>query len=119
MYRGPREDIQWNVDPMKMVNIGANYSILKGKGNINLRVNDIFNDMRFKFNSERPFVQNGRFKWESRTAYIGFNYRFGGGKTKLVPENNVIIMKSKEAEASCSITFLYYLKTKLNTSFLF
>ncbi|KAF9658091.1 TonB-dependent receptor [Tenacibaculum mesophilum] len=82
MYRGPREDIQWNVDPMKMVNIGANYSILKGKGNINLRVNDIFNDMRFKFNSERPFVQNGRFKWESRTAYIGFNYRFGGGKNK-------------------------------------
>lgn len=82
MYRGPREDIQWNVDPMKMVNIGANYSILKGKGNINLRVNDIFNDMRFKFNSERPFVQNGRFKWESRTAYIGFSYRFGGGKNK-------------------------------------
>ncbi|CAM1357146.1 TonB-dependent receptor domain-containing protein [Tenacibaculum ascidiaceicola] len=82
MYRGPREDIQWNVDPMKMVNIGANYSILKGKGNITLRVNDIFNDMRFKFNSERPFVQNGRFKWESRTAYIGFNYRFGGGKNK-------------------------------------
>jgi len=82
MYRGPREDIQWDVDPMKMVNIGANYTILKGKGNINLRVNDIFNDMRFKFNSERPFVQNGRFKWESRTAYIGFNYRFGGGKNK-------------------------------------
>ncbi|REH52479.1 outer membrane receptor protein involved in Fe transport [Tenacibaculum gallaicum] len=82
MYRGPREDIQWNVEPMKMVNVGANYSILKGKGNINFRVNDIFNDMRFKFNSERPFVQNGRFKWESRTAYIGFNYRFGGGKNK-------------------------------------
>ena len=82
MYRGPREDIQWNVEPMKMVNLGANYSILKGKGNINFRVNDIFNTMRFKFNSERPFVQNGRFKWESRTAYIGFNYRFGGGKNK-------------------------------------
>ena len=82
MYRGPRKDIQWDVDPMKMVNIGANYSILKGKGDINLRVNDIFNTMRFKFDSTRPFVQNGRFKWESRTAYIGFNYRFGGGKNK-------------------------------------
>ncbi|RLJ99706.1 outer membrane beta-barrel family protein [Tenacibaculum discolor] len=82
MYRGPRKDIQWDVEPMKMVNLGANYSILKGKGNINFRVNDIFNTMRFKFNSERPFVQNGRFKWESRTAYIGFNYRFGGGKNK-------------------------------------
>ena len=38
--------------------------------------------MRFKFDSTTPFVQNGRFKWESRTAYIGFNYRFGGGKNK-------------------------------------
>ncbi|TDQ29860.1 TonB-dependent receptor domain-containing protein [Tenacibaculum caenipelagi] len=82
MYRGPRKDIQWDVDPMKMVNIGANYSILKGKGDINFRVNDIFNTMRFKFDSTRPFVQNGRFKWESRTVYIGFNYRFGGGKNK-------------------------------------
>ncbi|CAM1346681.1 TonB-dependent receptor domain-containing protein [Tenacibaculum crassostreae] len=82
MYRGPREDIQWNVKPMKMVNLGANYSILKGKGNLTFRVNDIFNTMRFKFDSTRPFVQNGRFKWESRTTYIGFNYRFGGGKNK-------------------------------------
>ncbi|WGH77058.1 outer membrane beta-barrel family protein [Tenacibaculum tangerinum] len=82
MYRGANEDIQWNVAHMKMVNLGANYSILKGKGDLNFRVNDIFNTMRFKFDSERPFVQNGRFKWESRTAYIGFNYRFGGGKNK-------------------------------------
>ncbi|MGB0891479.1 MAG: TonB-dependent receptor domain-containing protein [Flavobacteriaceae bacterium] len=82
MYRGPREDIQWNAKEMKMVNLGANYSILKGKGNLSFRVNDIFNTMQFKFDSERPFVQNGRFKWESRTAYIGFNYRFGGGKNR-------------------------------------
>ncbi|OSY88213.1 hypothetical protein WH52_05365 [Tenacibaculum holothuriorum] len=82
MYRGPRKDIQWDVDPMKMVNIGANYSILKGKGNITFRVNDIFNDMRFQFESERPYAQNGRFKWESRTTFLGFNYRFGGGKNK-------------------------------------
>ncbi|CAL2103313.1 TonB-dependent receptor [Tenacibaculum sp. 190130A14a] len=82
MYRGPVKDIQWDVDPMKMVNIGANYSVLKGKGNITFRVNDIFDTMRFKFNSETPFVQNGRFKWESRTTYLGFNYRFGGGKNK-------------------------------------
>lgn len=82
MYRGPREDIQWDVEPMKMVNVGANYAVLKGKGNITLRVNDIFNDMRFKFNSARPFAQSGRFKWESRNTFIGFNYRFGGGKNK-------------------------------------
>ncbi|CAM1340488.1 TonB-dependent receptor domain-containing protein [Tenacibaculum amylolyticum] len=82
MYRGAVEDIQWKVDPMKMVNLGANYSVFKGKGNLTFRVNDIFNTMQFQFNSDRPFTQNGRFKWESRTAYIGFNYRFGGGKNK-------------------------------------
>ncbi|TCI85269.1 outer membrane beta-barrel family protein [Tenacibaculum sp. M341] len=82
MYRGAQEDIQWKTDPMSMVNLGANYTVLKGKGNLTFRVNDIFNTMRFQFNSSNPFVQNGRFKWESRTAYIGFNYRFGGGKNK-------------------------------------
>lgn len=82
MYRGPRKDIQWDVEPMRMVNLGANLSVFKRKGNLTFRVNDIFNTMRFKFNSTTPFVQNGRFKWESRTAYIGFNYRFGGGKNR-------------------------------------
>lgn len=82
MYRGAQKDIQWKVEPMKMVNIGANYSVLKGKGNLTFRVNDIFNTMQFQFQSSNPFVQNGRFKWESRTAYLGFNYRFGGGKNK-------------------------------------
>ena len=82
MYRGSVEDIQWKVDPMKMVNLGANYSVFEGKGNIIFRVNDIFNTMQFQFASDNPFTQNGRFKWESRTAYLGFNYRFGGGKNK-------------------------------------
>ncbi|CAL2090546.1 TonB-dependent receptor domain-containing protein [Tenacibaculum sp. 190524A02b] len=82
MYRGANKDIQWEVDPMAMVNLGANYSVFKGKGNITFRVNDIFNTMKFQFNSTNPFTQNGRFKWESRTTYIGFNYRFGGGKNK-------------------------------------
>ena len=38
--------------------------------------------LRFSFNSENPFVQNGKFFWESRTAFLGFNYRFGGGKNR-------------------------------------
>ena len=82
MYRGSVQDIQWKVDPMKMVNLGANYSVFKGKGNLTFRVNDIFNTMQFQFASDNPFTQNGRFKWESRTAYLGFNYNFGGGKNK-------------------------------------
>lgn len=82
MYRGANEDIQWKVEPMWMVNAGGSYTILQGKGTINLRVNDIFKGMKFAFNSTNPFVQNGRFNWESRTIFLGFNYRFGGGKNK-------------------------------------
>ncbi|MGJ8744723.1 TonB-dependent receptor domain-containing protein [Polaribacter sp.] len=82
MYRGPSEDIQWKVENMWMVNTGASLDVLKGKGTINFRVNDIFKGMKFAFNSSSPFVQNGKFNWESQTAYLGFNYRFGSGKNK-------------------------------------
>ena len=82
MYRGPQKDIQWDVENMCMVNTGASLQVLKGKGTINLRFNDIFRGMKFAFNSSNPFVQNGQFNWESRTTYLGFNYRFGGGKNK-------------------------------------
>ena len=82
MYRGPQEDIQWKVDNMWMVNTGASLNVLKGKGTVSFRVNDIFRGMKFAFNSASPFVQNGKFNWESRTAYLGFNYRFGSGKNK-------------------------------------
>lgn len=82
MYRGANKDIQWNVEPMWMINLGADYSVFKGKGNVTFRVNDIFQGMKFAFDSTNPFTQNGRFQWESRTTYLGFNYRFGGGKNK-------------------------------------
>ncbi len=82
MYRGPQKNIQWDIDNMWMINLGGSWTVLKGKGNINLRFNDIFRGMKFKFNSSNPFVQNGRFQWESRTTYLGFNYRFGGGKNR-------------------------------------
>ncbi len=82
MYRGASEDIQWKVKPMWMINTGASYTVLKGKGTINFRVNDIFQGMKFGFNSDSPYVQNGQFNWESRTAFLGFNYRFGSGKNK-------------------------------------
>ncbi|TVZ57179.1 outer membrane receptor protein involved in Fe transport [Lutibacter sp. Hel_I_33_5] len=88
MYRGANKDIQWETQPMKMINLGASYSVFKRKGTISFRVNDIFNSMRFAFNSNSPFVQNGQFKWESRTAFLGFNYRFGGGKNKAKRRRN-------------------------------
>ncbi|MCF6279079.1 MAG: TonB-dependent receptor family protein [Flavobacteriaceae bacterium] len=88
MYRGPREGIQFNRKSMSMINLGSSYKVLKGKGTINFRVNDIFKGMRFKFDSTDPFVREGQFNWESRTAYIGFAYRFGGGKNKALRRKN-------------------------------
>ncbi|WP_372769249.1 TonB-dependent receptor domain-containing protein [Lutibacter sp.] len=82
MYRGGGESIQFKVDPMWMINTGASLNVLDGKGTISLRVNDIFKGMKFKFDSENPYPQSGEFNWESRTAYVGFMYKFGGGKNK-------------------------------------
>jgi len=82
MYRGGGKDLQFEVDPMWMINTGASYRVLKGKGTLTFRVNDIFKGMKFKFNSKVPYNQSGEFHWESRTAYLGFAYRFGSGKNK-------------------------------------
>ena len=82
MYRGGGKDLQFEVDPMWMINTGASYSVLKGKGTLTFRVNDIFEGMKFKFKSKVPYNQLGEFHWESRTAYLGFAYRFGSGKNK-------------------------------------
>jgi outer membrane receptor protein involved in Fe transport len=82
MFRGANKNLQFDMKDMWMVNTGASYSVLDGKGSINLRANDIFRTARFRFNSTTPFTQSGGFRGDSRTAYLGFNYRFGGGKNK-------------------------------------
>jgi outer membrane receptor protein involved in Fe transport len=82
MYRGPQKDLQFDAASMWMMNFGGSWTVLDGKGTVNFRVNDIFRGMRFAFDAQNPFVQNGEFNWESRTAFLGFNYRFGGGKNK-------------------------------------
>ena len=88
MYRGGGESIQFSIDPMWMINAGASLRVLKDKGTITLRVNDIFEGMRFKFESKNPYPQSGQFHWESRTSYIGFMYRFGGGKNRAKARKN-------------------------------
>ena len=82
MYRGAGQSIQFTTEPMWMVNAGSTYKVLKGKGTLSLRFNDIFKGMKFQFESEKPYPQTGKFNWESQTAYLGFSYRFGGGKNK-------------------------------------
>jgi outer membrane receptor protein involved in Fe transport len=82
MYRGGGQNLQFKVDPITMVNIGSSLNVLKGKGTVSFRVNDIFKGMKFAFESVNPYPSKGQFNWESQTAYLGFSYRFGGGKNK-------------------------------------
>jgi outer membrane receptor protein involved in Fe transport len=82
MYRGKDLGLQFERKPMYRMDLGASYTILKGKGTITTRVNDMFQTMRFAFDGNIPYSQEGAFYWESRTFYVGFNYMFGGGKNR-------------------------------------
>ncbi|MGC4041764.1 MAG: outer membrane beta-barrel family protein [Flavobacterium sp.] len=84
MYRGQEAGLQFTRKPMYKADLGATYTILKGKGSITARVNDIFQTMHFAFDGSIPYKQEGAFYWESRTLYVGFNWMFGGGKNSAV-----------------------------------
>lgn len=81
-YRGPSLGLQFKRNAMWKIDAGVSYSVLKGKGSISARVSDIFDSMNFSFEGSKPYRQVGEFNWESHSAYIGFNYRFGGGKNR-------------------------------------
>jgi outer membrane receptor protein involved in Fe transport len=81
-YRGGNQNIQFEVEPMYFLNLGARYSFAEGKGTLSLNFNDVFNSMRFAFDGTRPFLQTGRFNWESQNVYAGISYRFGSGKNR-------------------------------------
>mgnify|MGYP001799646043 CR=1 FL=1 len=77
-YRGPNTNLQYTTLSVYFVNLGARYKVLKGKGTLNLRFNDIFRTQRFAFEGDRPVSQEGRFLFDSQTVYLGFTYQFGG-----------------------------------------
>ncbi len=79
-YRGKARTLQFTIDPMYFVNVGARYSLWQGQGTFSVNYSDIFDTMKFGFEGELPYVQTGAFNWESNTIYVGLSYRFGGGK---------------------------------------
>ncbi len=79
-YRGANETLQFNIDPMYFVNIGARVSFSEGKGSFSLNFSDIFNTMHFSGDGTRPYTQEIFFNWESRTISGSLSYSFGGGK---------------------------------------
>ncbi len=81
-YRGQNQNLQFLVEPMYFINTGARYSFADGKGTLSLNFNDVFNTMRFAFDGQRPYAQNGQFNWESQNVYAGLSYRFGSGKNR-------------------------------------
>ena len=80
MYRGAEQGLQFLRKPMYRMDLGTSYNILKGQGTLSARAGDVFNTMNFSFDGDLPYAQQGSFNWESRTLYLGFSYRFGGGK---------------------------------------
>lgn len=81
-YRGRNKSIQFDAKPMYFVNLGARYSFAEGKGTLSFNYNDIFNTMRFAFEGDYPYAQEGAFNWESNNVYVGLSYRFGSGKNR-------------------------------------
>lgn len=84
MYRGEDLNLQFLRKPMWRVDLGSSLTVLKGNGTITARVSDLFDSMHFAFDATEPKLQTGEFHWESQTAYVGFNYRFGTGKNKAI-----------------------------------
>ena len=88
MYRGANKNLQFDVKDMWIMSTGASYRVLKGKGTVTARLNDVFRTANFRFNSAVPFTQAGQFQQDSRTFALGFNYRFGGGKNRAKSRRN-------------------------------
>ena len=81
-YRGAVDGLQNNSHEMYKMDIGSRYTLLDNKMNISLRFNDVFNTMKYAFDTKYPYPQTGQFTWESQTVYLGLTYNFGGAKIK-------------------------------------
>lgn len=84
MYRGPDLSIQAKRKQMWKIDAGSSWTVMQGNGTFTARISDLFNSMFFSFNRSEPKESKGEFHWESQTAYLGFNYRFGAGKNKAI-----------------------------------
>jgi outer membrane receptor protein involved in Fe transport len=80
MYRGKNTGLNFEMDPMYFVNLGARYSFLDDKATFSLSFNDVFDTQKIQIVSERPYLQTAEFIPEFRTVSVNFSYRFGDGK---------------------------------------
>jgi len=87
-YRAPGQDLQFKAEAFYFVNTGARYSFLDDKATLSLNFTDIFNTQKLKFTADEPYKQEGTLNPESQTVFVGFSYRFGGGKNKALRRKN-------------------------------
>ncbi len=80
-YRSAAVTAQGRRGEFFFTEFAAKQNVLKDKGSITLRVSDVFNTLRFNFDSFGPgFESVSRNKRETRVAFLGFTYRFGGAQ---------------------------------------
>lgn len=81
MYRGKDTGLNFEVDPMFLINLGLRYNFLEdNRATFSLNFNNVFNTQELNITSERPFNQEVSFRPEFSTVFAGLSYRFGGGK---------------------------------------
>lgn len=84
-YRSPILFAQGMMKAMYSTEMALKKDILKKKGTLTFRLDDIFNTQEFNFTSTGEGFQSENYrKRQSRMAFIGFSYRFGNlaGQTK-------------------------------------
>lgn len=82
-YNGPSNGFFYTREVTQKIDLGIRHKILKNKGNINLRVTDLFNTQSFEgINSGSGFSQNYAYKPTSRVVHLAFSYRIDGGTVK-------------------------------------
>ena len=78
-YRSAAVTAQGRRGEFFFTEFAGKYLVLKDRGSITLRVSDVFNTLRFNFDSFGPgFESENSFKRETRVGFLGFTYRFGG-----------------------------------------
>lgn len=88
IYMSSAKSLQFEIEEMYFVNLGARYNFWNDKASLSMNLNDIFNSRIQRLHAEVPQVQEGTFYWDNRTLYVGFSYRFGNNKTKALQRKN-------------------------------
>lgn len=87
-YRGPEKSPQGARKSMLFTDVGLSKDIWKNKATITFRASDIFNSMRYRYESfGEDFYIYREGNWRSRRqVYLGFSYRLNQKKRRQRPE---------------------------------